>query len=478
MPSGESSIAGKVIDAVSGASLTHVELILHLDNNGTPGAAAATAQSDENGAFLFAGLSAGNYHIAAAHQGYIDSSKAVSLAENVDLTDQDLVLSPVLADNEIRIVLTWNQSPADLEAHLTQPGDAGCRYHCYYFNKTIPTATLDLDDRNGYGPETITITDKVSGTYRYYVHDFTNRYANSRWLALSGAQVKVYSGNREPVVFTVPSGYGNVWHVFDLDGETGEITPVHSMSNQSEPGKIDYPVIASSPGSHAYWDTLYTYQVKATDPDNDSLTYALDTAPAGMTIDSSSGLIQWKPSGAQSGWYQVAVKVTDDRCGEVTQTFGVYVYSQPSAQFTVDPCSGANPDGNITLNWSTTLATTVLIEPGIGVVAKNGTLSIPSADAPTMYTLTAFNDAALTKRTVPSSPSASFYFSPYWIYKGQSTTLRWTPYCSTESIIDHDIGPVTSSGSLVVTPTATTTYYMKVSNSRGNPELCRDGLCR
>ncbi|GAB6192614.1 NHL domain-containing protein [Desulfocastanea catecholica] len=465
IPLGKSSITGNVIDAVNGDSLSTVQIFLRLDNNGIPSTAVATTQSDENGTFSFTELAAGNYHLSAALQGYIESSKAVALAENVDLTDQDLVLSPVLADNEIRIVLTWNQSPADLEAHLTQPNDTGCRYHCYYFNKTIPTANLDLDDRNGYGPETTTITDKVSGTYRYYVHDFTNRYSNSRWLALSGAQVKVYSGNREPIVFTVPNSYGNVWHVFDLNGETGEIIPVHSMSNQPEPGKIDYPVITSNPVTYAYWDTPYTYQVKATDPDNDPLFYELEKAPAGMTIDPSTGLVQWKPSGIQSGWYQATVKVTDGRCGETTQNLSVHVYSQPTAQFTVDPCSGANPGDTITLSWSTTLAATVLIEPNIGVVPQNGTLTIPSPDTPTVYTLTAFNDAALTKRTVPSYPSASFYFSPNSIYKGQSTTLHWTPYCSTESLIDHDIGPVTSSGSLVITPTETTSYNMSVSNA-------------
>jgi RHS repeat-associated protein len=468
MPSGQSSIAGTVIDAVSGAGLGDVQLVLRPDDNGTAGTAVATVRSDASGAFLFAGLAAGTYHIAAVHPGYIDNSRTVVLGEGVDLADQDLVLSPLLAANEIRIVLTWNQSPADLEAHLTQPNDVGCRYHCYYFNKTIPTANLDLDDRNGFGPETITITDKIPGTYRYYVHDFTNRYANSRWLSLSGAQVKVYAGNREPLIFTVPSGYGNVWHVFDLNGETGEIVPVHSLSNQSEPGKIDYPVIVSSPGDRAYWDTPYTYQVKATDPDSDPLLYALDKAPAGMTIDAATGLVQWRPSGAQSGWYDVTVKVTDDRCGEAVQSFRIYVYSQPTAQFSVNPCSGTNPDGNITLQWSTTLAATVLIEPGIGVVDNNGTLSIPSPSEPTVYTLTAFNDAALTKQTIPALPSASFYFSPYQIYKGQSTTLRWSPSCANEAVIDHDIGTVTSAGALVVTPTATTTYNMKVGNAAGS----------
>ncbi|WP_051309765.1 putative Ig domain-containing protein [Desulfogranum japonicum] len=375
------------------------------------------------------------------------------------------MLSPLLAENEIRIILTWNDRPEDLEAHLTVPSESGCRYHCYYFEKNIPTASLDLDDRNGYGPETITLTDRVSGTYRYYVHDFTNRYSNSYWLARSGAVVKVFYGDREPLVFNVPNSYGNVWHVFDLDGSTGEITPVHSMSRQSEPGRIDYPVITSGAPGSVYWNSPYKYQVKATDPDNDVLTYSLTEAPEGMTIDPSTGLIEWTPSGTQMGYYNVTARVDDGRCGEATQSFRIYVNSYPTIQYSVSPCSGFNPGGDITLTWSTTRATTVLIDQGIGEVEPNGSLTIPSPDEPVVFTLTAFNDAALTKRTVPLSPSASFYFSPRYISKGESTTLTWNPQCFTDASIDHKIGEIDSAGSLEITPTETTTYYLALANA-------------
>ena len=88
---------------------------------------------------------------------------------------------PVLGEDEIRIILTWSNRPADLEAHLTSPNPDGCRYHCYYWNKTIPDANLDLDDRNGYGPETITITNKGPGTkpmvYREDLLDWWDKLA-------------------------------------------------------------------------------------------------------------------------------------------------------------------------------------------------------------------------------------------------------------------------------------------------------------
>ena len=37
----------------------------------------------------------------------------------------------------------------------------------------------------------------------------------------------------------------------------------------------------------------YTYQVNATDPDEDILTYSLKSAPAGMAIDPKTGAIRW-----------------------------------------------------------------------------------------------------------------------------------------------------------------------------------------
>ncbi|MCW5214049.1 hypothetical protein VU13_01795, partial [Desulfobulbus sp. US5] len=412
------------------------------------------------------------YIISTGYEGYIDNQRTVTVAENEQLTNQDLVLSPVLAEGEIRIILTWGESPADLESHLTAPNETGCRHHCYYWNKNIPTANLDLDDRNGFGPETITITDAAAGTYRYYVHDFTNRNTYyTQWLARSGAEVKVYSGSNEPLVFTVPSGYGTGWHVFDLDGETGEIIPVNTLFRQSEPGRIDYPSITSSiTYGYAYWGTLYTYQVQAADPDDDTLTYSLTEAPDGMVIDPDTGMIEWTPFSTQSGWYYTTVKVEDGRCGEVTQRFRVYVYSQPTANFFVDPCSGVNPGGNITLTWSTTLAATVFIDQGIGEVPANGSLTIPSPEAPTLYTLTAFNDAALTKRTTPAVPWRSFYFSPASIPLGGSTTLYWNSPCSTDRSIDHEIGEVPVSGSVEVTPTTTgwSYYYLTATNAGGS----------
>ena len=50
----------------------------------------------------------------------------------------------------------------------------------------------------------------------------------------------------------------------------------------------------------------------ASDPDaGDTLTFSLDSAPSGMTIDANTGVIQWTPSNEQVGSNPVTVRVQD-----------------------------------------------------------------------------------------------------------------------------------------------------------------------
>lgn len=89
------------------------------------------------------------------------------------------------------------------------------------------------------------------------------------------------------------------------------------------------PIIVSTPPTTATVGQSYTYQVVAVDPDGDALTYSLTQLPAGMTIGSTSGLIQWTPVGSQLGDNSVALKVTDTAGNFDTQLYSITV-SNPS----------------------------------------------------------------------------------------------------------------------------------------------------
>jgi len=93
------------------------------------------------------------------------------------------------------------------------------------------------------------------------------------------------------------------------------------------------PVITSTPVTTGKKGELYTYDVEATDADNDALTFSLLTFPKKMEIDAATGFISWTPSGKQTGSHDVTVEVSDGRGGSDTQSFTIEVAK------VIDECS-------------------------------------------------------------------------------------------------------------------------------------------
>src|SRR6185437_13359823 len=67
----------------------------------------------------------------------------------------------------------------------------------------------------------------------------------------------------------------------------------------------------------------------AADPDLDPLAYSLLDAPAGMTIDSATGLVRWSPLAGDVGTYSLRPEVTDGRGGAAEQRFDLRVTTPP-----------------------------------------------------------------------------------------------------------------------------------------------------
>ncbi|GLQ33341.1 beta strand repeat-containing protein [Litoribrevibacter albus] len=84
----------------------------------------------------------------------------------------------------------------------------------------------------------------------------------------------------------------------------------------------DAPTITSTEVTTATEDEAYQYQITATDPEDDSLTFTLTSGPDGMTI-TNTGLISWTPqNGVSSG--SVALEVSDGSLTD-SQSFTVSV---------------------------------------------------------------------------------------------------------------------------------------------------------
>jgi hypothetical protein len=110
----------------------------------------------------------------------------------------------------------------DLDAHLEGPLPDERRFHVYFGDKgdlkSREFVNLDVDDLDGYGPETITVLGVLPGTYHYFVHDFSNLDdIRSSALARSGAELKVYQGGQAYRFAVDGSSVGTLWHVCDIE---------------------------------------------------------------------------------------------------------------------------------------------------------------------------------------------------------------------------------------------------------------------
>jgi hypothetical protein len=92
----------------------------------------------------------------------------------------------------------------------------------------------------------------------------------------------------------------------------------------------DQPLIISIPPLTATEEVLFIYYTDAQDddlnnPSGEVLDFSLDTAPSGMIINTTTGLIQWLPTNDQYGDNIVTVNVSDNSGAYDTQTFVVNV---------------------------------------------------------------------------------------------------------------------------------------------------------
>jgi hypothetical protein len=151
-------------------------------------------------------------------------------------------LSPVMhALDGMRVVLTWGETPADLDSHLAYSGN-----HVFFEKKSGDDANLDVDDTTSFGPETITLQRKHFGTsYVYAVHDYTDKdYPGRSSMSESGAKVFVYVGASLVRTYAVPPHKaGNLWTVFRLsgDGDFEDINTVRGV-NVGDPDGIAHEI--------------------------------------------------------------------------------------------------------------------------------------------------------------------------------------------------------------------------------------------
>jgi len=106
---------------------------------------------------------------------------------------------------DIEVTLAWNTPTSDLDLHLWTPlGE-----HCFYGNMNTSEGFLDIDDVEGYGPETFTAESAILGAYVLMVNSWTldrDEFADANiQMRLNGSPITVFG----PHSFLISDQNGN-----------------------------------------------------------------------------------------------------------------------------------------------------------------------------------------------------------------------------------------------------------------------------
>lgn len=125
----------------------------------------------------------------------------------------------------------------------------------------------------------------------------------------------------------------------------------------------------------------------------------------------------------------------------------------------------------ITLAWAVNdPGTTLSINQGIGSVAQNGSITLPTPGATTTYTITATTGGNVVTKSVNvianSAPSIiSFTANDTTVVPGANVTLTWNTQAATSLTLNPGGISVTGTTSIIVNPASTTTYTLTATNS-------------
>jgi hypothetical protein len=172
----------------------------------------ATGATDKDGRWSTR-LAPGSYEIAYRLAGYVPyTSSATEIRKEGQLVTVSLTRlleATGTSAREVRIVLNWGSDSSqvrDADSHLVCTCGANDRHVLYNSRRHEGpghSAVLDVDDTDWGGPETITITDPVPGSYLYWVHDYSGPPAT---LGASDVVVRVVIGTEQAGEFRAFKG--------------------------------------------------------------------------------------------------------------------------------------------------------------------------------------------------------------------------------------------------------------------------------
>ena len=273
----------------AGDDIANWKVFADLNNDGLRGENEPMATSDRDGNFALIGLAAGDYTIRPdLPAGWVEADGADGLNVNL-LADQ------VSTDNDFVLVPT-NASVTGGVHFLTAPQtDIVARDTFRYASIAVGISDESISYDVALGPDGLTID------------------ANTGLVAW------------RPTINQV----GEHSVVLRATSESGSISLHDFTLNVAAPNTA--PTIVSLPPGTSYQDTFYTYDVVAQDSESVDLIYAIESGPAGATIDANSGRLTYLPTAADLAGIDFTVSVTDQAGSVTSAIWNVIVESSAPA---------------------------------------------------------------------------------------------------------------------------------------------------
>ena len=193
---------------------TSVVAGVRVETEGITYSGRSSGVTDAAGRFRIPVKTASSMIVSGIFGNYLTNTQSTTTAAADVTLPTCLVLSAL--SGAPRITLTWGASPADVDSHVFAPDGT----HVYYAAKgtltAAPYVALDVDDITSYGPEVMTFTKLMVGTYTYGVRNYlgtdTPGLTGSpvRIELRRGSEVKVYS----PTVAQGETTSTDWWTVF------------------------------------------------------------------------------------------------------------------------------------------------------------------------------------------------------------------------------------------------------------------------
>jgi len=147
--------------------------------------------------------------------------------------------------------------------------------------------------------------------------------------AILSADLATNGGSNRAAIWTVFAKHGMGYSAKGIDGWIGSGT-VYDAAYDTPPdlqGKGN-PAITSNPVFNGTAGQPYIYTVKATNPNNGVLSFALNSGPVGMSVDATGGAVSWITSFTAQ---RVKITVTDGQGGKVVHGYLARVFTNISS---------------------------------------------------------------------------------------------------------------------------------------------------